>query len=392
MASKSEEILAGLRFLADKASEAGETELVAAIENAIAEVTGQPPATRPAPAQDVVTKDVKAEDAAEDVTESDQTESDEIETADEVAEITEVPEVADVPAGVTIEGLGPVDPLAELAAEVDEAMLDDVFPHTIVLEVTGDGDFNPDEATCLEAVQMVLPTFNEVLEAEFTIGATDMTDAGWSVALVPATMEGRSKLAAMGAGMDAFNATVPLESGRVQITSQVGQPDDIEAATEMGLIRDLPPARHGHQINLGVDQVEDATGVRPQVATLEVTYRRADAAELTVEQVQQIIDSPVSQDPTMGLPRFGELMLVGITPGDSADTKTAVFGVIATGDVDPASMHPVIAALTGMATMYRGSLPFPGIGVVHCTSSVTAVEGTLPEMVDIGFGNVDDDE
>jgi len=88
--------------------------------------------------------------------------------------------------------------------------------------------------------------------------------------------------------------------------------------------------------------------------SINITYTRIDGNELTVNDVQTIIDHPASD----ALKHLGTIQLLTINETDDVSKKEAVFGVLETGAIS-------LKALALGAAAYRGVSVFPGLGRVQ---------------------------
>lgn len=90
----------------------------------------------------------------------------------------------------------------------------------------------------------------------------------------------------------------------------------------------------------------------PQVV---ITYRRLDGQEFTAEQLDRVMNSDIARN---GRNILGARVRWGIDPveGDPSAYRTTWF--VAEGDVP-------LAALRASCVQYRGSHPFPGVGLVE---------------------------
>jgi uncharacterized cupredoxin-like copper-binding protein len=354
MAEKAEEIVAGLRFLAERADTVGASDLGDLIRDAINSYAGNTPSVRPSTVTAAEDTDVTVV-----IVDNDETPIEALEDEDDEFDAPEL------------------DPLDQLAREVEAAVLAEALPHTLTLIITPeDANVVLDAEQVADAAELVRPAIVAQLRSEFTAGEPAVVDGVWNVQLEADDLQARMALTGLGINQDGFNGVVYVADVPVLVRSLVGQPDDLEAAAEFGIVEpDLEAPTAGHQINVGVDRAEQFLGHRPQAATIEVTYRRTDGNELTEAMTHTIVNHPVSQHPTMGLPRFGELTLMNVIDGSDQSSKTAVFMVGETGEVDAASMSSVVSMLGGVATQYAGSYPFDGMGVVSCSSRVQLVGG-----------------
>jgi hypothetical protein len=358
MAEKAEEIVAGLRFLAERADTVGASDLGDLIRDAINSYAGNTPSVRPSTVTAAEDTDFTVVIVDNDETPIEVLDDDEDDEDDEF----DAPEL---------------DPLDQLAREVEAAVLAEALPHTLTLIITPEDDnVVLDAWQAADAAELVRPAIVAQLRSEFTTGVPAVVDGVWNVQLEADDLQARMALTSLGINQDGFNGVVYVADVPVLVRSLVGQPDDLEAAAEFGIVEpDLEAPTAGHQINVGVDRAEQFLGHRPQAATIEVTYRRTDGNELTEAMTHTIVNHPVSQHPTMGLPRFGELTLMNVIDGSDQSSKTAVFRIGETGEVDAASMSSVVSMLSGVATAYAGSYPFDGMGVVSCSSRVQLAEG-----------------
>lgn len=239
-------------------------------------------------------------------------------------------------------------------------------PSTLELFVTRTGGGPLSQVEARAAVILVVPSIVEVvgpLEAD----GERQTDTGWAFKFAG---EGEG-LVKLGAGRDGFNTALPASGGgTLTITSLVGQPEDPEAAEELGQNPvGLPEVPEGqHAINGFLELIEDETGERPEARPeFAIVYSREDGNELTARQALSIVNHPISA----GLQRFGTSQFLTIDDGATDSEKVARFLLTHPGEIDPA-----VIALGAAA--YRGTFNFGrGIGNVRANADMQLVEAFL---------------
>lgn len=92
---------------------------------------------------------------------------------------------------------------------------------------------------------------------------------------------------------------------------------------------------------------------------IELTFHKIDAegeptGTLTIEEVRAILTSPFTQN---SLSNFGNLALTAVRPGEVEASKIAVLSIVNEG-------RAPIEALARQMMAYRGTYPFPGIGII----------------------------
>lgn len=186
-----------------------------------------------------------------------------------------------------------------------------------------------------------------------------------------------SRLAQLGAGTDGFSAALPGRHGGIlDVIATIGMPADEALAAELGMLApELPAVPDGqHAINGMLEVVQDMTGHRPQAQPMfTVTYTRDDGGELTEEQVNQILEHPVSD----ALRRLGANQHVHTANGPDVSVKVAHFALLANdGDID-------MATVALGATAYRGTFNFgPAIGSVTANAQAQLVDIDVDVDVD----------
>lgn len=269
-------------------------------------------------------------------------------------------------------------PYGDLADEVDEAMLDQVLPHHIDLFLSGVDGYVPTAQELAETVNTAVAnlTWTLAVEGGLTAGEITTDDDRWTVRVSGDDLDARTKLATFGAGKDGINMRLPYGSGDIVVTSLVGNPDDPDAAADLGVgAVDLPEVGEGeHEINGAVALASQAYGVAIVPARVVLTYTRLDGGVLSEQMARDIVFAPISQSPG-GLPRFGMLNFDDVRVAESASpsTKTVSIDVIAAGEVNPATIAAAVTQASGVATVYGGQYPFPGMGIIECGSEVELV-------------------
>lgn len=92
---------------------------------------------------------------------------------------------------------------------------------------------------------------------------------------------------------------------------------------------------------------------------IELTFSKVDVdgepnGSLTVDEVRSILTDPFTQT---SLANFGNLTLANVRAGDSEASKVAVLRIVTEG-------RAPIEALARQMMAYRGTHPFPGIGII----------------------------
>lgn len=157
-----------------------------------------------------------------------------------------------------------------------------------------------------------------------------------------------------------------LENAPTRYDEETDAPVEVTIEDLFAETAELVAERRDREANaFGVDEDYEAEA---EADHLEVAYSLVDRDDvplvdtvLTEAQVRQVLSDPRS---IKSLSKFGNLQLVRVKEGNTQNEKVAVFSIIREG----------VAPLGGLSyglMGYRGSLPFPGIGIVHAQGRAT---------------------
>jgi len=128
-----------------------------------------------------------------------------------------------------------------------------------------------------------------------------------------------------------------------------------DAEASFAQARDIVAAHEEDAAEYGEDDIEVENSIN-------VTYTRLDGQALTLENVQTIINHPVSA----ALKHFGAIQLVDVKATDNASEKQAVFAVLEEGAMP-------LKALALQVAAYRGITPIAGLGRIQAVGTVNFV-------------------
>lgn len=116
------------------------------------------------------------------------------------------------------------------------------------------------------------------------------------------------------------------------------------------------------------NRAAEEQGVEEGEPQIIITYRRVDGQEFTAEDLNKVINHPLSKQ---GLERLGARVSLSVEQSaDKASYDTT--WLVADGTVS-------VAALRASCVQYRGQMPFPGVGVIEASAKPVTLPAVAAE-------------
>ncbi len=217
-------------------------------------------------------------------------------------------------------------------------------------------------AALLNSAEAGLPTGHKVIKALEEAMASILDDDFDEIdeietpeAIIPQGFDAETYDAFLEEQVEVVFPERAVDSVRGSITDVVGTViTEDGTVTEVGDV--IASAAAVDQIIADLEEEQGEELETPNI--IKIKYTRLDDKELTVDDVNSIINHPVSS----ALKHLGSIQLLEINNTDSMSEKDAIFGILEEGTIS-------LKILALGAASYRGVSVFPGIGRVQAVGS-----------------------